>query len=145
VRTLGGPEDRARGCGFHKRGGAQVEGREVLLEGWKSGRRVEYTNRGRRKGGRPGGETSIGEDTGKFEFPWEKKRGRGGKVDGLSAGAYGRYQGAWPEPRQKRKPKGWLEKRRRVTVTEDDGLDPKREAQDEASRIGTKPSGVMTR
>jgi hypothetical protein len=36
-------------------------------------------------------------------------------------------------------------KRRCVTVTEDDGLNPKREAQDEASRIGTKPSGVMTR
>jgi hypothetical protein len=36
-------------------------------------------------------------------------------------------------------------KRRGVTVTRDDGLNPIREAQDEASRIGTKPSGVMTR
>jgi hypothetical protein len=74
-----------------------------------------------------------------------KKRG-GGKVDGLSAG--GRKisrKVTGPEPRQKRKPRGWLEKRRRVTVTVDDGLNQKREAQDEASRIGTKPSGVMTR
>jgi hypothetical protein len=35
--------------------------------------------------------------------------------------------------------------RRGVTVTWDDALDRIREAQDEASRIGTKPSGVMTR
>lgn len=36
-------------------------------------------------------------------------------------------------------------KRRSVTVTGNDGLNSIREAQDEASRIGTKPSGVMTR
>jgi len=51
----------------------------------------------------------------KFEFPWEKKKRGGGKVDGLSAGraGHGRYQGAghrWPEPRQERKPTGWLER-----------------------------------
>ena len=36
-------------------------------------------------------------------------------------------------------------KRRSVTVTKCYGLNRKREAQDEATRIGTKPSGVMTR
>jgi hypothetical protein len=71
----------------------------------------------------------------KFEFAWEKKGG-GGKVDGVSAG--GQSIG-------KRKPIEWLAKRRSVTVTGNDGLNPIREAQDEGSRIGTKPSGVMTR
>ena len=89
------------------------------------------------QGWEAGGESLIEESSNSHG----KKKG-GGKVDGVSAGAYGRYQ---PEPRQTRKPRGWLEKRRGVTVTEGDGLNQKREAQDEASRIGTKPSGVMTR
>ena len=108
----------------------ESEGKE-LLEGWKRGKgRFGYAKNGRRKG-----------EAGGIGLYWEryrrspqssnshgkKKRG-GGKVDGLSAGGYGR----WPEPRQKRKPIGWLVKRRGVTVTADDGLNPIREAQDES-------------
>jgi hypothetical protein len=86
----------------------------------------------------------IGKDTGvplkSWNSAWEKKGG-GGKVDGLSA------EWVWKMARAsaKGKPTWWLAKRRSVTVTENDGLNPIREAQDEGSRIGTKPSGVMTR
>lgn len=123
------------------------EGREGAKERdyWRDGReegRIGYTNNGRRKGGRPGDRAELGKMI-QYSVPWEKKGG-GGKVDGLSAVGYGRYQ----EDGQslgKRENRHCGSRRRGVTVTWDDGLNPIREAQDEASRIGTKPSGVMTR
>src|SRR6266567_7147591 len=132
--------------------GWRERGRESAKERyyWRDGReegRFGYTNKGRRKGGRPGDRAGLGRIQAfpsKFEFAWEKKGGEE-RWTGVSAGGYGRYQGTWPEPRQTRKPMGWLAKRRSVTVTGNDGLNSIREAQDEASRIGTKPSGVMTR
>lgn len=61
-------------------------------------------------------------------------------MDGVSAG------GVWKAiASAKAKTDRTARKRRSVTVTLNDGLNPIREAQDEASRIGTKPSGVMTR
>ena len=125
-------------------GRSGAEGREreskVLLEGWKRGRRVGYTNRGRRKGGRPGERARLGKIEESSNSHGKKKGGRkGGRTERRCVWKI------WPEPRQKRNPGGWLEKRRCVTVTVDDGLNQNREAQDEASRIGTKPSGVMTR
>ena len=93
---------------------------------------VAYTGRWVAEGWEVGEESWIGKDPPpplELRIPMRKKKGGGGKVDGSSAGGYGRYQGAghrWPEPRQKRKPRIWLEKRRSVTVTDGDGLNLKR-------------------
>lgn len=129
MRTLGGRS----GAGGRARKHGITGGMEERKAGWI------YQSRAA-QGWEAGGEGSIGKDRGKFEFAWEKKGGRkGGRTERRCVWKI------WPEPRQKQDPSGWLEKRRRVTVTVDDGLNQNRAAQDEASRIGTKPSGVMTR
>jgi hypothetical protein len=118
--------------------------RKVLLEGWKRGRDGLDIPIRTAQGWEAGGIGLYWEryrrSPQKLEFGMGKKRG-GGKVDGLSA------EWVWKMARAsaKGKPTWWLAKRRSVTVTENDGLNPIREAQDEGSRIGTKPSGVMTR
>ncbi len=108
------------------------------MEEWKGGLDIP-TEGGARVGGR-GGSAGLGkiEEVG---IRMGKKRGEERRTER----AQWVWKISWPERRLKRKPRGRLAKRRRVTVTEDGRLDRKREAQDEASRIGTKPSGVMTR
>jgi hypothetical protein len=116
---------------------------KVLLEGWKRGRGgLDIPIKGGARV-RPGDRALLGKTQAfpsKFEFAWEKKRGgrKGGR---------GERRWAWKMARASAKAKTDMvaRKRRSVTVTANDGLNPIREAQDEGSRIGTKPSGVMTR
>ena len=113
-----------------ERGEGWRERAEERREGGAQGGRIYWPMGGGRVGGR-GRELDWERSTPPLELriPMRKKKGGGGKVDGSSAGGYGRYQGAghrWPEPRQKRKPRIWLEKRRSVTVTDGDGLNLKR-------------------
>jgi len=114
----GGMEERKGGLDIPIKVGARVGGRGIGLD-WERYRRSPQSSNshGKKKGGGRKGGRGEG--------------GGGGKI--------------WTGPRQTRKPTGWLAKRRGVTVTGNDGLNSIREAQDEASRIGTKPSGVMTR
>jgi len=116
-------------------------GRKREREWWRD-RSFGYTNKGRRKGGRPGDRAELGKIQAfpsKFEFAWEKKGGRkGGRAERRWVWKMARASANAKTDRAARE-------RRSVTVTGNDGLNPIREAQDEGSRIGTKPSGVMTR
>ena len=78
----------------------------------------------------------------RFEFPWEKK---GGGSERRWAWKISRSRSQVARASAKAKTERMASKRRSVTVTLCYGLNRKREAQDEATRIGTKPSGVMTR
>ena len=100
MRTAAVPEIEEGNCGFQKRerrmirermSGAGERGRESAKERyyWRDGReegRIGYTNKGRRKGGRPGDRAGLGKIQAfpsKFEFAWEKKGGgrKGGRAE----------------------------------------------------------------
>jgi hypothetical protein len=88
---------RGRGdvWGWKERGRESAKERDYWRDGREEGR-IGFTNKGRRKGGRPGDRAGLGkmiQAFPQFEFAWEKKRG-GGKVDGLSAGGVWKISGS---------------------------------------------------
>lgn len=99
MRTVAAPEIEEGDCGCQKRERRMIREKRCMDEWgwrergsesakeryyWRDGReegRFGYTNKGRRKGGRPGDRAGLGRTQAfpsKIEFAWEKKGGRKG-------------------------------------------------------------------
>jgi hypothetical protein len=78
---------RGRGdvWGWKERGRESAKERDYWRDGREEGR-IGFTNKGRRKGGRPGDRAGLGkmiQAFPQFEFAWEKKKGgrKGGRAE----------------------------------------------------------------